>query len=597
VLKNNEPAGFVTCVPMLNQAVLRSSWCVPYRQNVNRGVLSLTIQKFPISSFGEYMRKWIALVVVITLSHGRVVLAQPRKAANSVTAESAINLARETLYGLQKNGNWENAKAPDADKSAMSTENGQWGGLTALATYALLAAGESYDDPRIKAALDWLKAADMKGVYALSLRAQVWSLLPAKDTLPLLRRDAGLLLQGVRSKGADLGFYSYLIAPGGSSDHCVSHFGVMGTNSAAEFAPNSIPREYWRIVEQAWLRDQSNGGWAYAKTNRVSENATLSMTAAGVSCLLATQDFNHASDGVDCQGNIHYPALDAGITWLADYFQGKGPIANSTFTWYSVARAGSDNGLKYFGTIDWREAGYNQILPIAGQWNEHGPVTGTSFALLFLLTGEAPVAINKLAYEFATVGVEPHWNERPRDIANITKSIALDAARLLNWRLATFDKPADWTAPILYLSGNQRLDFKKEDEEKLRIYVEHGGLLVFNADAGSANFTNSILGAAGKPGLAARLFPELSPRKIPNDHPIFNKVHHRKGPQDFPDVTAVGDGKREFMVVLANGDPARSWQTRTAASHEFNMHIMTNIYTICTERLPKPAVTANPRIR
>ena len=52
------------------------------------------------------------------------------------------------------------------------------GGYTAVSTYALLAAGESPNDPRIKSAVTFLKHCDMVGVYAVAMRLQVWLLSP-----------------------------------------------------------------------------------------------------------------------------------------------------------------------------------------------------------------------------------------------------------------------------------------------------------------------------------------------------------------------------------------------------------------------------------
>ena len=53
-----------------------------------------------------------------------------------------------------------------------------YGGYTALGTYALLASGESPNDPRIKAAVEFLKQADIVGIYAVAMRCQVWLLIP-----------------------------------------------------------------------------------------------------------------------------------------------------------------------------------------------------------------------------------------------------------------------------------------------------------------------------------------------------------------------------------------------------------------------------------
>src|SRR5688500_18628788 len=77
--------------------------------------------------------------------------------ATPAEVETAIKKAKEFLYSQQtKEGAWDPAK-PAADH----VHGSQWGGSTAMATYALLAAGESPDDPRIQKAVRWLGNANM----------------------------------------------------------------------------------------------------------------------------------------------------------------------------------------------------------------------------------------------------------------------------------------------------------------------------------------------------------------------------------------------------------------------------------------------------
>src|SRR2546423_180353 len=102
--------------------------------------------------------------------------ALPGPAAAPQQGQKGPDDAKEFLYKAQKNGNWESSPTPTA-KGGWELEGGQWGGQTAIATYALLASGESPQDARIKAAIDWLKKADIKGIYALGMRAQVWTFL------------------------------------------------------------------------------------------------------------------------------------------------------------------------------------------------------------------------------------------------------------------------------------------------------------------------------------------------------------------------------------------------------------------------------------
>src|SRR5262245_37332577 len=85
--------------------------------------------------------------------------------------ENAIERAKAHLYEQQNAaGHWE------ADMA-----NAHIGGYTAMATYALLASGEVPQDPRVEAGIKWLVKSDIGLVYALGLRAQVWTLVPMTE--------------------------------------------------------------------------------------------------------------------------------------------------------------------------------------------------------------------------------------------------------------------------------------------------------------------------------------------------------------------------------------------------------------------------------
>src|SRR5271154_2325199 len=96
-------------------------------------------------------------------------------AFTSQDIQSAIDQTKMWLYSEQnKDGTWETTTHPLPGQQPYETSSGQWGGLTALVTYALLSSGENPRDPRLQAAIHFLLTADLHGVYAISLRAQVW---------------------------------------------------------------------------------------------------------------------------------------------------------------------------------------------------------------------------------------------------------------------------------------------------------------------------------------------------------------------------------------------------------------------------------------
>ncbi len=512
--------------------------------------------------------------------------------------EQAIDAGKRHLYNLQRaDGSWERVTSPNVDGGPASVEGAQWGGLTAIATYALLASGENPQSTHMKAAIDWLAKAEITGTYALGLRAQVWGFLPADDAKTLCEKDAKLLLAALKGRGDAKGFYHYTISGEQSYDHSCSQYGVLGIWACAE-AGFEVPPLYWQMVEQAWLRDQDpkTGGWSYNKRTNEERGVTPAMTAAGVATLFITQDYVHGMEGIDCKGNVTNANIDAGIKYMAAQIPNLGA---NFYTWYGVERIGVASGYKYFGSVDWYQTGAKIIAPhLVGQAEKKADISdsipNTAFSLLFLNRGRAPVAINKLNYEIdftagGTRRVEKDkptvtfWNERPRDIANLVKYLSHESEQFLNWQVVNLQANADalHDAPILYIAGSQSMDLKKEDEEKLRHYVEQGGLIVCNADCSKPEFTNTVMRNMGaKPSLAARLFPGYEVRKLPDSHVIYNNQNfQRKDWKDFVEIHAVGNGAREFMLVFPTGDPAKYWQTRTINGREAWHQVMMDVFT------------------
>src|SRR5207247_2190967 len=105
-------------------------------------------------------------------------------AATPEQIDQSITKAKGFLYSQQKNGNWEVVGA------RKNSEHGrifgsEYGGMTAIATYALLASGEKPSDPRLAKSIEWLTKADMVGTYAIGWRAQGWPMGPSPPQIRL----------------------------------------------------------------------------------------------------------------------------------------------------------------------------------------------------------------------------------------------------------------------------------------------------------------------------------------------------------------------------------------------------------------------------
>ena len=154
-------------------------------------------------------------------------------AATPDQIDKAIEKAQKYLLDQQKGGgHWEN----DEQRVGTGHEWGKmqgdtFGGFTSIATYALIASGVSLNDPKMVAAVDFLKKADVIGIYALGLRCQVWLLLPSTattNTRALAQEDARKILAGVNMKGFNRGSWDYGNGKGGRLDHSVSQYGILG---------------------------------------------------------------------------------------------------------------------------------------------------------------------------------------------------------------------------------------------------------------------------------------------------------------------------------------------------------------------------------
>ncbi len=525
---------------------------------------------------------------------------RPALAADSAQIQRAIDRGRAFLFAQQKDGNWELVQARDpAESSAYSVKNGQWGGRTALVTLALLACGVDANDPHIQRAVAFLRKAEIKGHYALGLRAQVWGLLPPEPwTREAELADMQMLSRGIltgRDAGPAAGIYGYAAGrPVDEADHSVSQFAVLGMWALAQ-AGVEIPTAYWQLVDQAWHRHQlASGAWGYrvafpprpkpvdpkatvdprkppAKLEPTVIPPTVSMTAAGAATLFITQEYLQLVP--KCNGNIDDPAIDAGLRYLGEHLT-ELVAGREYYTLFGISRVGLASGYKYLGATDWFKWGSDKACrdqAANGGWtlyeteneNDTG-VPSTSFALLFLARGRAPIMMNKLRYD-VTAGtgkkakaVPGTWDQRPRDVANLSRWVGRQIESQLNWQVVTLDQSANdlHDAPILYLAGSKAPKLSDADVARLRTYVEDGGLVLGHADCASADF------AKGFRALGEQMFPTCKFRPLEMTSPIlsnelFPATSWKSGK---PSVEALSNGARELMVLLPTGDPARQWQ-------------------------------------
>lgn len=171
------------------------------------------------------------------------------------------------------------------------------------------------------------------------------------------------------------------------------------------------------------------------------------------------------------------------------------------------------------------------------------------------LANAAPTAAANASGQTATEG---HWNQRPRDVANVLRWFIRQSETDVNWQIVNLRAPATELieAPVLYISGDTELSFTKDEMEKLREYVYLGGVIFGNADCGSDAFAKSFekLGTT----LFGREF-----RDLPRGHPIYMLEQYPAATwRTKPVVRGLSNEVRELMLLVPQADPGRAWQVR-----------------------------------
>jgi hypothetical protein len=505
----------------------------------------------------------------------------------------AIQKGVAFLRSRQKNGNWDlpaRAREPRPDAmgrvNVMDIQNSsQWGGVSALCTYAMLASGEKDTDPDVARAIGWLKTADINGTYALGCRALVWSSVPAsrkKDYRDVAKKDAELLLKLKKSDDKNKGLFRYNQYDT-VTDNSASQFGLLGLWACNQVGIE-VPASFWKEAEASWIANQdASGGWNYGSVFTPRPAVSASMTAAGIASLFIINDMLHGDQGIDCRGNVPHKQIDAGIKWINEHYDSVFTGSWPYYSLYGVERIGLASGYKYLGSVDWFRHGALRLIGTQqpnGSWGES--LSDTCFGILFLSRGRNPVVMNKLRYSLDNHGDkarEANWNERPRDAANFTKWLSRQLERDLNWQIVSLENPIEdlHDAPILYIAGNQLLSFTAAEEKKLKAFVEQGGLIVGQADCSFPGF-----GASFKK-LGSKLFG-YEFRDLPTNHVIYSALYDRKNWRMPMPVQGLSNGAREFMLLFGSGDPARFWQTGTYLGREPAHEVMANIFMYVSEK-------------
>jgi hypothetical protein len=376
-------------------------------------------------------------------------------------------------------------------------------------------------------------------------------------------------------------------------DNSNSQYGLLGVWSGAEVGVE-VPSSYWRDVQKHWTTCQlPTGEWTYRKSD---PEGYLAMTCAGVASLLVTHDWLDApSVGGAVGRNPFSTQLAAGLNWLNQGDNIVGVNNRHThylgYDLYGVERVGLASGFKYFGRHDW----YRELAEklVSGQWpngawgrtaDDKDAIIDTAYTILFLSRGRHPILMNKLRFEGS-------WTNRPRDVSNLTRYAGRQLERGLNWQVVSLEvQPSDWLdCPILFIASHKPPGFSEQDYEKVRQFVEAGGMLFTHADGAAEAFNQWV------PQLVKKVSPAYEMADLPDDHDVYSMLYKLKSPH--PKLQGVSNGSR-LLIVHSPQDLGTAWQQRAEKTRIDAYQLAINLFVYATgkaelrNRLVSPFIPA-----
>ena len=458
--------------------------------------------------------------------------------------------------------------------------NGTWGtkvGESALVTLALLTAGESPQSAPVKAGLDALRKARIDPQYETYTVALITMAFAAADPIQY-RDDIARFAEWLERGQTRAGAWSYNAAGAGTGqvgDNSNTQYALLGLHAASETG-FAVSPNVWGRARAYWVGHQANnGGWGYQVGG---SSPTGSMTCAGISSLIISglkrvQGREQIVNGrvERCGDEAVNPSLQRGLDWVAANFdvnQNPGSVGSWKYYYlYGMERVGRLSGRRYFGAHDWYREGAAHLVrnqdPLQGYWQGGGqegdPILATSFALLFLAKGRAPVLINKLRH-----GPGADWDNDHDDIANLVGVVSRDWKHLLTWQVVdpnTASVEDMLQAPIAYFNGHDVPVFSPAGRDRLREYVEQGGLIVAEACCGRPGFR------VGFEKLMKQVFPDpdLELHPLLKDHAVW-RAKYDLTESTYP-LWGIEHGCRT-VVIYSPDDLSCYWNQLETASGE-----------------------------
>jgi hypothetical protein len=498
--------------------------------------------------------------------------------------KQAIEKGKQFLWSQydEKTGHWPEMYTP---ATTVGSKDGNFSGCSALAVYALMASGESYQSPRMKQAIEWQSKQKPDGTYTLGLRCQIWSMLPREKGRDLLDKDVKLLMDSVckpknpSSPAAWDGIWGYHCTgtPSVGGDHSNTQYGYLGVwaGCRAELE-RAQDKEFWKLAFRHYQMTQNaDGCWGYS-AGEDRENSHCNMTTAAVTNMYVAFDQAYSDLFTKVGQNAEIPEITKGLKWMDENVFTTQARAGGGYLLYGVERAGLASGRKYFGAKNWYQQGALRSLAAQktdGSWTEDHPkgVIDTSFNVLFLVRGRNPVLFNRLEYN-------GDWNNRPRAVANLTAWISRTFEREVNWQIIPTTVPVEeWhDAPILMITGSKRPEFTEEEIVKLRTYILQGGLIWSIAEGGPQGRGFDT----GMRQVYKKLFPDYELVQMPVNHPLYGSYFKIAGKGS---LWGLSNGVR-LLALHGSEDLPVSWQKNQTSTVSEAFQTAANVFFFATDK-------------
>lgn len=416
-------------------------------------------------------------------------------------------------------------------------------GNHALACWALLAAGETYQNPPFYRRINWVLSSDTPYVYDRGMRATMLNHLPRDRWAPWVQRD-GKWLDDALSQAGNYGESYTGTKPTGPGDNANGQYGVLGLWNVAE-AGYPVSVNTWKNIDDYWRKAQSMtagdepAGWGVYSMATVDKKTQLAfytresgpMTGGAVAALSLTERFLYGPQMTDPSKNNMSMNLRKGLRWLDENFTLDDKAEESDWFYYMwcMQRVGGATGYRTFNGVDWFRDVTARILRqqlANGTWQgTQGHHLSTGFALLYLSKANDPLAIAKVRFKTQDKDgrlVDGRWNNRPHDLWNFIDYAGDMYEVKAIWQIAELSQPVYELieSPILYLSTNEAFTLRDTEVNNLRAYLDAGGLLVTNSEDSSGVVLQSVN------ALVAKLYPGRKLDTIARTHPFYD-VHQR----------------------------------------------------------------------